>query len=76
MDKTVRKLASFEAVKEDEYRYWQSVPPVERIAAAWEMSIEQYRQSGVDHRGRALRTTVARFERPLRTEAARTHKPA
>jgi hypothetical protein len=34
VDKTLRKLASFEEAKDEEYRYWQSVPPAECIAAA------------------------------------------
>jgi hypothetical protein len=60
MDKTLRKLASFEEAKEEEYRYWQSVPPAERIAAAWQLSIEAYRRNGFEPDGQELRRIVTR----------------
>ena len=37
MDLTVRKYASFDEMKADEYRYWQSRPAHERIDAVEEM---------------------------------------
>ena len=64
MDKTIRKFTSFEEVKNEEYRYWQSVTPEERIRAAWKHSIECYRVKGADANGQRLRTTLVRFERP------------
>ncbi len=63
MDKAVRKLASFEEMKDEEYRYWQSVSPWERIAAIFEHSVEAYRMKGIIADGRWLKTTVVRFER-------------
>ena len=63
MDKTVRKFASFAEVKDEEYRYWQSVFPSEPIAAIFEHSIEAYRMKGIIADGRWLKTTVVRFER-------------
>lgn len=63
MDKTVRKFNSFEELKDEEYRYWESVSPEERIRAAWELSIEQYRQKGVEPDGQGLRRTLVRFNR-------------
>ena len=33
MDKTIRKYHDFDEMKADEYRYWQSRPVHERIAA-------------------------------------------
>jgi len=33
MDKTIRKYASFDEMKADEYRYWQSRPAYERMDA-------------------------------------------
>ena len=42
MDMIIRKFSSFEDVKDDEYRYWQSVPPAECIEAAYQLSAEQY----------------------------------
>jgi hypothetical protein len=63
MDKTLRKVASFEEAKNEEYRYWQSLSPGERIAAAWRLSIDQYRQKGIEPDGRGLKRTLVRFER-------------
>jgi hypothetical protein len=63
MDKTIRKVASFEEAKNEEYLYWQSVPPAERIAAAWQLSMEQYKQKGIEPNGQGLRRTLVRFER-------------
>ncbi len=37
MDKTIRKYASFDEMKADEYRYWQSRPAYERMDAVEEM---------------------------------------
>ncbi len=63
MDKTIRKITSFEEAKNEEYRYWQSAPPAERIAEAWKLSIDQYRQKGIEPDGQGLRRTLVRFER-------------
>ncbi len=64
MDLTIRKLASFEEAKDEEYRYWQSVSPSERLAAAWQLSIEQYRMKGIEPDGTRLRTTAVLSQRP------------
>jgi hypothetical protein len=37
MDATVRKYSSFDDMKADEYRYWQSRPAHERLDAVEEM---------------------------------------
>jgi hypothetical protein len=37
MDKTIRKYTSFDEMKADEYRYWQSRPVHERIQAVSEL---------------------------------------
>ena len=66
MDKTIRMFNSFEEVKDDEYRYWQSVPPEDRIRAVFDHSIDLYRMKGIIADGQQLRTTVVRFERPQR----------
>jgi hypothetical protein len=31
MDKTIRKFSSFDEMKDEEYRYWQSVTPAEAL---------------------------------------------
>lgn len=66
MDKTVRKFGSFEEMKDEEYRYWQSVPPSERIAATYDHSVEAYRMKGIAADGQGLRRILVRFERPAR----------
>ena len=37
---SIRRFTSFEAMKADEYAYWQSRPVHERLAAVTELSIE------------------------------------
>jgi len=37
MDKTIRKYASFEEMKADEYREWQALPCHERLRAITEL---------------------------------------
>ena len=66
MDKTIRKFASFEDLKDEEYRYWQSVPPSERIAAVFDHSVDAYRVKGIAADGQGLKRTLVRFERPQR----------
>ena len=39
----IRRYTSLNAMKADEYRYWQSRPAYERVAATSEMSTEAYR---------------------------------
>jgi hypothetical protein len=63
MDKTLRKLDSFEEAKNEEYRFWQNASPAVRIAAAWHLSIDQYRQKDIEPNGQGLRRTLVRFER-------------
>ena len=66
MDKTVRKFTSFQEVKDEEYRYWQSVSPSERIAAGHQMSVEGYRAYGFEVDGRNLKRVAVRFQREPR----------
>ena len=66
MDKTIRKFASFQEVKDDEYRYWQSVPPAERIEAAFQLSVDMYRMKGIVADGSGLKRSLVRVERPQR----------
>jgi hypothetical protein len=42
MDKTIRKFASFEEVKDAEYREWQALFPQARLDAAAELSGTMY----------------------------------
>jgi hypothetical protein len=59
MDKTIRKYASLDAVKDDEYREWQALSAQARLDAAAELSRMQYQcdvQSG-------LQRTLVRVQR-------------
>ena len=47
VDKTIRVYTSFDEMKADEYRYWQSRPVHERIAAVSELSQAHYAMKGV-----------------------------
>ena len=63
MVKTVRKFASFHDLKDEEYRYWHSRTPAERIAATFEHSVDAYRRKGIAADGQGLKRTLVRFER-------------
>jgi hypothetical protein len=63
MDKTIRKYTNFEEMKADEYRYWQSRPVHERLAAVSELTQEQYAMKGESPDVPRLQRTLVRFER-------------
>ena len=69
MDKTIRKytsLADLDEIKADEYRYWQSRPLHERMAAVSEITQEQYAMKGEVPDVPRLQRTLVRFKRPPR----------
>jgi hypothetical protein len=69
MDKTIRKyksVADLDEIKADEYRYWQSRPLHERMAAVSEITQEQYAMKGAVRDVPRLQRTLVRFERPQR----------
>ena len=59
---TARKFTSFKEVKDEEYCYWQSVSPAERIEAAYLLSVEGYRMKGIEPDGSALKRSLVRVE--------------
>jgi hypothetical protein len=61
-----QKFESFQDVKDEEYRYWASVSPSERIAAGHQMSVEGYRAYGYSADGRELKTVAVRLQREPR----------
>jgi hypothetical protein len=68
VDKTIRKYASLsdlDEVKAQEYRYWQSRPVHERLAAVSELTQALYAMKGAPSVLRLQRTLV-RVERPAR----------
>ena len=66
MDKTIRKYASFDEMKADEYQYWQSRPIHERVAAVTELTQEHYAMKGAVPDAPRLQRTLVRFERTPR----------
>ena len=64
MDKTLTRCTSFDDAKADEYRYWQSRPPQERVNAAAELSFTQYQwKEPTRDVQRRLQRTLVRVER-------------
>jgi hypothetical protein len=39
MDKSIKRYGSFDAMKADEYRAWQGLPPRERIRAVMDITV-------------------------------------
>ena len=66
MDKTIRKYANFDEMKADEYRYWQSRPVHERVAAVSELTEEGYKLKGFKPDAFRLQRTLVHFERSRR----------
>jgi hypothetical protein len=66
MEKVIRKCSSFEEMKDEEYRYWQSRPPAERFAVGHQMSIEGYRAYGYSSDGTELKRVAVRIEQARR----------
>jgi len=63
MDKTIRKYTDLDEMKADEYRYWQSRPVHERVAAVSELTEEGYRMKGMGPDAFRLQRSLVRFER-------------
>jgi hypothetical protein len=66
MDPIIRKYASFEEMKADEYRYWQSRPVHERTDAVSELTQALYAMKGAAPDVPRLQRTLVRFEREPR----------
>jgi hypothetical protein len=63
VDKTLRKYTSFDEAKADEYRYWQSRPAHERMAAVSEITQELYAMKGEAPDQPKLDRTLVRVKR-------------
>ncbi len=66
MQMVAQKFESFQEIKDEEYRYWDSVSPAERIAAGHQMSVEGYRAYGSTADGRELKRVAVRLQRESR----------
>jgi hypothetical protein len=66
MDKTIRRVTDLKAQRAENFRYWQSLPAGERLAAVWETTQNAYafkKEEKVQTEPRPHRTLI-RFERP------------
>ena len=63
---TIRKYTDLDEIKADEYRYWQSRPVHERVAAVSELTKEHYALKGEAPDVPRLQRTLVRFERAPR----------
>jgi hypothetical protein len=66
MDKTVRIFTSFDAIKAEEYAYWQGRPAHERMDAVCELSRAVYAMKEALLDVPRLQRTVAILSRPQR----------
>ncbi|HZB89352.1 MAG TPA: hypothetical protein VE291_11880 [Terracidiphilus sp.] len=66
MEKSVHVYASPREMKADEYRYWQSRPAHERMAAVAEMTRAAYDLKGPAAHVRRLQGAVVLLQRPGR----------
>lgn len=66
MDKIIRKYASHKEMKAEEYRYWQSRPAHERMAAVSELTTAAYALKGMAPDVPGLQGPAVRIQRPKR----------
>ena len=63
---TVRKYTDFDEMKAEEYRYWQSRPIHERVAAVSELAEEGYKLKGFKPDAFRLQRSLVHFERQFK----------
>ena len=66
MEKPLPKYSSHKEMKADEYRYWQSRPVHERMAAVSEITLTAYALKGMAPDAPRLQGPLVRLPRPLR----------
>jgi hypothetical protein len=66
MDKTIHRYASLDAMKADEYRYWQSRSVQERMDAVSELTLTIYAMKGAPPDVPRLQRTLVRLQHALR----------
>lgn len=59
----IRKYDSLEAMKDEEYRYWQSRPAYERLAAVSELTTEMYRLKDPTFQVQRMQKTLVAIRR-------------
>jgi len=60
----IRRFESLDLMKEEEFVYWQSREPHERVQAVAELSLEAYRLKGHSPDVQRLQRTLVRIKRP------------
>ncbi len=60
---TIRKFDSLDALKDEEYRYWQGRPACERLAAVSELTTEAYRLKDPSVNVSRLQRTIVAVQR-------------
>ena len=66
VDTTIRRYTSYKEMKADEYRYWQSRPAYERMAAVSELTTAAYSLKGTALNVPRLQGPLVRLPRPKR----------
>jgi hypothetical protein len=66
MDRVIRKYASLDAMKADEYRAWQRLAAHERMDAVAGITLAAYQMKGSAPDVRRLRRTLVHLQRPER----------
>jgi hypothetical protein len=64
MDKVIRKYASLDEMKADEYRAWQELPAHERMNAVTEITLAAYQMKEPATDVRRLQRTLVHLQRP------------
>jgi hypothetical protein len=64
MDKAIRKFASLDEMKADEYRAWQELPGHERMKAVAEITLAAYQLKEATADVRRLQRTLVHLQRP------------
>jgi hypothetical protein len=64
MDKVIRKYSNLEALKSDEYREWQELPPHERLSAVKEITLAAYHLKEQPPNVRRIQRTLVHLQRP------------
>jgi hypothetical protein len=66
MEAVIRTYDSLKEMKADEYRYWQSLPAHERLAAVAEMTLAAYAMKGTLPDVPRLQRSLVVVQRPQR----------
>ena len=66
MDKAIRRFSSLDAMKAEEYAYWQSRPAHERMTAILEITSALYERKERDASVPRIQRTLVHLQRPQR----------